>query len=611
MMTKKPSRLFITLAITASLMAPHLSSITVVQAATQTTATPSTISVDAYSGIRLNRPTPTTLYKNETYLLRGQVTSNPQQETHLFAFLNYKGSDGQEHFINFDAPIIDGNFSIPLRLTRTGTYQLGIIIGSQGKSFTQTITVSDSAPMTKKILAVTPRLTYDAGTDTTSLTWSDDSIQSWYRAYFQQGEMNVTYLLRRDETISSNFVALPLHYPDFKNFKSGEISVTLNGVTRRMQIVDHGFRAVERGSVTVQGDVPSIMSSLSPITIQGVAKKELENEAMITKPDGRVESVSLGRSGSNFNLSYTPKKSGSYIVEVNGVDGAAVINVPVYVMTGMPLIPDYQDLLSESPPPRQTLRLLIDQRKMLASINAVRTEMGLSRVILNQNLNTIAQNHSNDMVQRNFFGHRNLSGETPDDRRLKANYPTLVGENLADAPTLKAALAGLLRSPIHRANILNPAWTRVGLGITKSSDGNFKVAQEFSATPLSANSLDTLKTTILTTFNNARTSSQPRIAPLTEETTLLSIATTWSQKLAQLKAFGLTTSDGGNLSQLVEAANLDGSTQIFIYSTNNIIDIASRIMTPSDATNSQWGRIGIGLATTKLGELKITILLRK
>jgi len=39
------------------------------------------------------------------------------------------------------------------------------------------------------------------------------------------------------------------------------------------------------------------------------------------------------------------------------------------------------------------------------------------------------------------------------------------GENIALAPTVEVAHNGLMNSPGHRENILNPAFGRVGIGV--------------------------------------------------------------------------------------------------------------------------------------------------
>jgi uncharacterized protein YkwD len=53
------------------------------------------------------------------------------------------------------------------------------------------------------------------------------------------------------------------------------------------------------------------------------------------------------------------------------------------------------------------------------------------------------------------------------------------GENLALAPTVRVAHTGLMNSPGHRANILRPAFGRLGIGIVDGGYRGIMVSQEF------------------------------------------------------------------------------------------------------------------------------------
>ena len=599
-----------------------------------------TIAKDAFDGVILDNPIPATFFKNETYLIQGQLTSTNTSATHLFAFLNYVDTNNKEQFINFDTPITNKRFSIPLRLTRTGNFNLGIIIGNNGKSKIKEIYVSDITPgATNKARNTTSRnrisLIYNTDLDTTSIKWKR-SASDLNRITFKQGAETATYITRQTPT------SLPLHFNDFKNFKSGEITVTIatrgmenpenntwfNIATQKLRITYHGYRNINISAITLSESkpgekAPSIQNDFSPIVIKGTTQSNIDGEAYITLPSGTTERVMLKSPNtqtqdnanpsippnSQVELLYTPKTSGRYIIEINQTTGAAIVNIPVYVATGTPLIPDYQDLLEEFTPSTHAIDLTKDRQQMVSMINAVRGGLGLNTVTLNSDLNLIAQKHSDDMVARNFFGHVNPDGESPEDRRKKANFPTEVGENLADSQTITSAMQGLLRSPIHRANILSRGWTQVGIGITEDSDGSIKVTQEFTTDVLTEDKLGVLKNGIIQSFNNER--QQAQVPTLTEEAKLNDLAIQWSQKLAANNEFGFKTADGSSLSEMVTAASLHKSVQMFVFSTNTAKDIASRILEPSDAKNPQWLRLGLGLAVTKLGELKITLLLSK
>jgi uncharacterized protein YkwD len=54
------------------------------------------------------------------------------------------------------------------------------------------------------------------------------------------------------------------------------------------------------------------------------------------------------------------------------------------------------------------------------------------------------------------------------------------GENLALAPTVEIAHKGLMKSPGHRANILSPAFRKVGIGVIKNDVYGMMFSQEFA-----------------------------------------------------------------------------------------------------------------------------------
>ena len=45
-------------------------------------------------------------------------------------------------------------------------------------------------------------------------------------------------------------------------------------------------------------------------------------------------------------------------------------------------------------------------------------------------LTSLAQNHSNDMIAINFFGHINSNGFRPQDRAKNANLGYIIGKNV-------------------------------------------------------------------------------------------------------------------------------------------------------------------------------------
>lgn len=120
------------------------------------------------------------------------------------------------------------------------------------------------------------------------------------------------------------------------------------------------------------------------------------------------------------------------------------------------------------------------EAQMLELVNQERAKVGLAPLVRDPALVEVARQHSADMFARGYFAHETPEGESPFDRFNKAGitYRT-AGENLALAPTLSLAHTGLMNSPGHRANILNPEFGRVGIGIIDGGLHGLMVTQDF------------------------------------------------------------------------------------------------------------------------------------
>jgi len=77
-----------------------------------------------------------------------------------------------------------------------------------------------------------------------------------------------------------------------------------------------------------------------------------------------------------------------------------------------------------------------------------------------------AENHSENMALQDFFDHQGVNGDDVIDRIsiIGYNYFT-AGENIgAGYSTPEAVVEGWINSPGHRANLLNPDFTEIGVG---------------------------------------------------------------------------------------------------------------------------------------------------
>jgi uncharacterized protein YkwD/uncharacterized membrane protein required for colicin V production len=129
----------------------------------------------------------------------------------------------------------------------------------------------------------------------------------------------------------------------------------------------------------------------------------------------------------------------------------------------------------EAPPARPDL-----EREMLLLVNEERRREGLDTLVMDRELIPVARRHSVDMFERGYFAHTNPDGADPFDRirAARVRFRT-AGENLALARSVEIAHEGLMNSPGHRANILQPLFRRVGIGIVDGGIYGIMVTQNF------------------------------------------------------------------------------------------------------------------------------------
>ncbi|MGW0830328.1 CAP domain-containing protein [Streptomyces prunicolor] len=98
--------------------------------------------------------------------------------------------------------------------------------------------------------------------------------------------------------------------------------------------------------------------------------------------------------------------------------------------------------------------------------NAERARAGLRALAVDPLLAAAAQAHSTDMVARAFYSHTSPDGSQPWDRAAAAGARRrTIGENIACGQRTPAEVVeGWMNSPGHRANILKPDFTHIGIG---------------------------------------------------------------------------------------------------------------------------------------------------
>jgi uncharacterized protein YkwD len=116
------------------------------------------------------------------------------------------------------------------------------------------------------------------------------------------------------------------------------------------------------------------------------------------------------------------------------------------------------------------------EHKVCELINSFRKENGLAELEWSDELAGIAREHSKNMAEQSFFNHINKEGKTPADRLVDAGIDfTAVAENIAAGePTAEGVVRQWLNSEGHRANILDPDLTKVGIGFYADTNAQYK-----------------------------------------------------------------------------------------------------------------------------------------
>lgn len=121
------------------------------------------------------------------------------------------------------------------------------------------------------------------------------------------------------------------------------------------------------------------------------------------------------------------------------------------------------------------------EKQMLTLVNAERREVGAPALKMEAKITAVARAHSRDMFMRRYFSHYTPEGADAGDRLDEGGVRYMVaGENLAYSPDLATAHEGLMNSPEHKKNLLDPKFRQVGIGIITTDSYGLMVTQNFT-----------------------------------------------------------------------------------------------------------------------------------
>jgi uncharacterized YkwD family protein/spore coat assembly protein SafA len=114
-------------------------------------------------------------------------------------------------------------------------------------------------------------------------------------------------------------------------------------------------------------------------------------------------------------------------------------------------------------------------------VNKERASKGLQKLTAHTALSKVARTKSQDMIDNKYFSHTSPVYGSPFNMMESFGLRfSAAGENIAyGQKTAQEVMNGWMNSPGHRANILSPSFTHIGVGAAKISNGTLYWTQMF------------------------------------------------------------------------------------------------------------------------------------
>ena len=109
-----------------------------------------------------------------------------------------------------------------------------------------------------------------------------------------------------------------------------------------------------------------------------------------------------------------------------------------------------------------------------------RAKKGLPALQIDYRLVQTARAKSRDMIKGGYFDHQSPTLGSPFDQMRKAGIPyRYAGENIAGNSSAAGAMVSWMNSSGHRANILNPNFNHIGIGVVDGGPYGKMLTQQF------------------------------------------------------------------------------------------------------------------------------------
>jgi uncharacterized YkwD family protein len=122
------------------------------------------------------------------------------------------------------------------------------------------------------------------------------------------------------------------------------------------------------------------------------------------------------------------------------------------------------------------------EQKVVELVNIERQKAGLQALTLDSEISNVARTKAKDMAVNNYFAHQSPTYGSAGDMLIKFGIRwSAWGENLASGQkTPESVVAAWMNSEGHRANIMSPDFSRIGVGYVTNSSGTPYWTQVFA-----------------------------------------------------------------------------------------------------------------------------------
>jgi uncharacterized protein YkwD len=280
-----------------------------------------------------------------------------------------------------------------------------------------------------------------------------------------------------------------------------------------------------QGSGVSTNPIPRSMKPGGSIALDAVVEARYrEPELFITREDGSTERVdiAIGKSGGFKAQLACGTHRGKQQVEITASDqqGSTVLaNFPVWCGAEPPA-----SITVEPAGGGDNEAVSADEaeRRLLALVNRDRQAAGLGAVEWDDKVAAVARKHSEEMQRTKVVAHISpTTGSAADRVRVAGIKTALVLENVARAYGVGEAHAGLMNSPGHRANVMSPLATHIGIGVVLGDEVSGRremfVTQVFTRVPPKVDAAKTAQI-VVDRINAARpVRSNPGLAAVAQD----------------------------------------------------------------------------------------------